>query len=269
MLSDGLACVGQVIMFMDEQATQQVKVAKGLGAVSEEDVAFATGRLVAEMTEPPFVITVETPLGETVEVETQARATVGSIKRSVEERCGIPAGRLELEHLGHRLTDRMTAAAAGLRAGSVVGHGVGTAYFWQGGGTLPISMELHAKNRRRLIEQFKPGSDNADVPANAHIVLQVCALQEIPQALCCARVRDCSPVCCSLICMLLLAMCMLRLALILPAAEPSAGRAARRPPATIRTTSHSSGRTRHCPLPSPPQPSAHSMALGEGDGRKE
>lgn len=148
-------------MFVDDESSEKVKIVKDLESVAQEDVVFATERLVAEMAEPSFNVAVETPMGDTVKIETQARCTIRDIKAAVAAQCpGLPAERIELQHLGHRLVDTQTAASAGLRAGSVLGHGVGAAYFWQGDGTLPISMELHSKNRRRLLELFTPGPMN-------------------------------------------------------------------------------------------------------------
>ena len=162
-----------LLLFESEAASHQVRVLKPMAEVSREEVEFATTRLLEEMAAPPFTISVETPAGTRLEVVTQALATVQSIKEQVEAAAGIPAGQLELAHLGHRLLPEQTAASCGLHEGAQVAHGVGSAYFWQGGGTLPVPMALHATNRARLDAAFKnDGVANLDVPANAHILLQ-------------------------------------------------------------------------------------------------
>ena len=56
---------------------------------------------------------------------------------------------------GRTLMDHASVGESGLEDGCTIEYGVGAAYYWQGEGTLAVSMDLHAKNRARLLEQFK------------------------------------------------------------------------------------------------------------------
>eukprot|EP01048_Picozoa_sp_COSAG05_P001932 COSAG05_NODE_71_length_22071_cov_17.527149_13_plen_443_part_00 len=176
---EGCPPVETVVSILDPAKPQKVKIIKGVEEVTEEDVRFAVGRLNEEALSAPFSITVKTPVGTKVEVTTQALETICDVKTKVAEASGLPKARLRLMYLGNELTDHLSVAQSGLKGGCVVEHGIGAAYFWQGEGTLAVGMELHAKNRKRLLAEFlpkqQPNVEMAgfcyDVPPNSHILL--------------------------------------------------------------------------------------------------
>jgi hypothetical protein len=175
----GCPPVETVVSVLDKANPQKVKIIKAMAEVSEDDVRYAIEQLKAEAESPPFTITVKTPVGTKVEVETQALDEICALKDKVMAATGLPKERLRLMYLGRELLDHSTTVQSGLKAGSVVEHGVGSSYFWQGEGTLAISMTLHEKNRARLFAEFKSGSEapklnmcgHCPCAPNSHIVL--------------------------------------------------------------------------------------------------
>lgn len=86
----GCPPVETVVSFLEKSNPQKVKVIKSLAEVEEADVQFAVGRLVEELQAPPISLKVDTPLGTTVVVQTQALETVLTLKQKVEEQSGVP-----------------------------------------------------------------------------------------------------------------------------------------------------------------------------------
>jgi Xaa-Pro dipeptidase len=165
----GCPPVETVVSVLDKANPQKVKIIKAMADVEQADVAFAVERLKAEAEAAPITVHIKTPVGTCVDVTTQALETICDLKAKAAAAAGIPAERLRLMYLGRPMTDHMPVAQTGLKDGCTIEHGVGAAYFWQGEGTLAVSMALHAKNRARLLEQFKSAKD---VPPNSFVILE-------------------------------------------------------------------------------------------------
>lgn len=177
-LEPGCPPVETVVSVMDKDNPQKIKIIKGMGDVTEEDVTYAMNQLKAEAGAPPITVTVKTPVGTRVEVTTQALETICDLKDKVTAQSGLAKERLRLMFLGRGLSDHDTVAQSGLTAGCEVEHGVGANFFWQGEGTLAIPMALYVKNRSRLLAEFGAGTAKLNMcghcacPANSHILLQ-------------------------------------------------------------------------------------------------
>ena len=176
----GCPPIETVVSLLDEANPQKIKIVKAMRDVQQEDISFAVERLKAEAAAPPITVRVKTPVGTTVEVSAGALETICDLKGKVAAASGLPAERLRLMYLGMPLTeDHMPVAQTGLKDGCTVEHGVGAAFFWQGEGTLAVSMRLHSNNRERLLEQFKSPDVHGgkclfspDVPPNSFIILE-------------------------------------------------------------------------------------------------
>eukprot|EP01043_Picozoa_sp_COSAG02_P015378 COSAG02_NODE_655_length_18811_cov_23.089515_1_plen_499_part_10 len=165
----GCPPVETVVSVLDKANPQKIKIIKAMSDVMEADVTEAMERLKVDAGSGPITVRVKTPAGTCVEVATQALESVCDLKTKAAQMSGVAKERLLLEYQGNPLTDHATVGQSGLEDGCTIEYGVGAAYYWQGEGTLPVSMGLHAKNRARLLEQFKSAKD---VPANAFIVLE-------------------------------------------------------------------------------------------------
>ena len=165
----GCPPVETVVSLLDKANPQKIKITKAMSEVQQADVVSAMERLKADAEAKPITVRVKTPAGTCVEVVTQALESVCDLKSKAAQLAGVSKERLLLTYQGHSLAEHASVGQSGLEDGCTIEYGVGAAYYWQGEGTLAVSMDLHAKNRARLLEQFKSAKD---VPPNAFIILE-------------------------------------------------------------------------------------------------